>query len=359
MWAYTHSDELYHFGIKGMKWGVRRFQKKDGSLTAAGKKRYDDPNNAKKVKKTRYDKHYEELKSKGLSDEDASRIAKGRASTERTLITIGAIAATTAAAIAAYKFYDNRVDRYIKPGQNLQTVHKEAAKDRLKKGNPFYATYRKADNTIYSSTLFSHFNEDSKVTKFTTDKGIKVASARSGRKVFEELMKTDPKFRENVEKQVNPLGTLSGQKLYDRFNKKLVLRGGDHEVRNQAFYKALKKKGYGAVLDLNDAKLEGWTYNPIIIFDKQKKRVVDTARATDGFTTEKRFFQAYALSWCRGIMTKPVNDLSVGTAVGTALYAKNKSSKAKKDFVKSYMQQHPDTALTKKEIIKLYESKNK
>ena len=31
--------ELYHFGIKGQKWGVRRYQNKDGSLTPAGKKR--------------------------------------------------------------------------------------------------------------------------------------------------------------------------------------------------------------------------------------------------------------------------------------------------------------------------------
>lgn len=33
-------EELKHYGIKGMKWGVRRFQNSDGSLTSEGRKRY-------------------------------------------------------------------------------------------------------------------------------------------------------------------------------------------------------------------------------------------------------------------------------------------------------------------------------
>jgi hypothetical protein len=35
-------NELLHWGIKGQKWGIRRFQNKDGSLTPAGKKKYGD-----------------------------------------------------------------------------------------------------------------------------------------------------------------------------------------------------------------------------------------------------------------------------------------------------------------------------
>lgn len=44
------NGELYHWGIKGMRWGVRRYQNKDGSLTAAGRKHYSAENEKLKAR---------------------------------------------------------------------------------------------------------------------------------------------------------------------------------------------------------------------------------------------------------------------------------------------------------------------
>lgn len=39
--SFIDSNQLMHYGIKGMKWGVRRYQNYDGSYTKAGLKRYN------------------------------------------------------------------------------------------------------------------------------------------------------------------------------------------------------------------------------------------------------------------------------------------------------------------------------
>ena len=64
-------NELYHHGIKGMKWGIRRYQNKDGTLTAAGKKQKKKTLSADDKEKTR--RKSDLKKRRTMSDADIKK----------------------------------------------------------------------------------------------------------------------------------------------------------------------------------------------------------------------------------------------------------------------------------------------
>ena len=80
-----NDDVLIHYGVKGMKWGNRRYQNSDGSLTKAGKKRYSNNNehNSTQIKTThdtRSDdtKSHAQLKNKNIADMSDAELKRYR-----------------------------------------------------------------------------------------------------------------------------------------------------------------------------------------------------------------------------------------------------------------------------------------
>lgn len=276
MWNYnyaTTSDELCHHGIKGMRWGIRRFQNENGSLTNAGRKRYsvdidkakERVASAKKQKKdaaveynrvtvggtfynqgaqdalnkakgrVRYTKEQihserakqklnaeagnkskrrlkleEEYKAKGMSDEEAEIAAYKRARTEKIIAVTAGVAVTAAAAYVAYKHYDKVTDRYIKAGTELQNI--SANPDRGV-SDAFYFSMTKGDNAKYRGiygTTIANGGKRVYEAKIGVKSAMKVASQKSATNALADLVKNDSNYRDALTEHLsNSVGRYS------------------------------------------------------------------------------------------------------------------------------------------------------
>ena len=109
--------ELYHHGIKGMRWGVRRYQNKDGSLTGAGKKRYHEDyakaHDSKSVQQMS-DRELRERNNRLQMEQQYANLTRKTSKGKKAVQTFISVAGTIAAAETAYKTYKKIGDAAIK-----------------------------------------------------------------------------------------------------------------------------------------------------------------------------------------------------------------------------------------------------
>lgn len=101
------NNELYHWGIKGMKWGVRRYRNNDGTLTNAGRKRYsskkpisEDYKRAHKKTDVKYmsDKELRDVNNRLQMEKQYTQLTEKKKSAGRKFVTGVLVASATAVA---------------------------------------------------------------------------------------------------------------------------------------------------------------------------------------------------------------------------------------------------------------------
>lgn len=294
------SEYIKHHGIKGQKWGVRRYQYADGTLTPAGKKRYENTG------RNRYN--------------IASMKVKELINSAKTQIT--------------GKQY---VDGYLKKGTAFSRIQTSDKFENF----AFYATYKKHDSDEYLGLFGKNLIDRAKLDatnaekianetgnkndlnaakelreradnikvyqlKITSMKKLKIPSDENASDITAKLLKEED-FKNNLiasiqdskEKMRRPSQQLlfnqaqhalnkdpdkmtNSEKVavYKAFNLSLVHHNKQEIAAQDRFYSELKKKGYNALLDYNDKEFSSYhAKRPMIVFDIDSVRLQSVTQA--------------------------------------------------------------------------------
>lgn len=309
----------------------------------------------------------EDYKHRGYSQVAAETAAKQRMKAEAAVAVVATVTAAVVIKKVGTRIGQDYCDSIIKSGKTIQNIN--AKRDETFSDRPFYAALNRSDKKLYGH-LFPREKIELALqaersqgvpyegvyrNKLVTTKNIKRASVANARKILNEKLLSDPEYKKRVISAIEETQYGAGaksllrsnpKKFYDRFNQALATPAFQKAGIDKEFYAALEKKGYNAILDINDTRYSGykkWATSPTIVFGKEVVKKMESQKIREEAANLNA--NAYINSWLKKSLAK-----EVATLVGVGTMAKNVKDARK---VEAYLEDHPNSELSKKEILKM------
>lgn len=313
-------EVIFHFGVKGMKWGVRKSQ---------------DSIPKKSAHRIRTEASFI---AKGCSPSEAEiRADKVIRTQKKMAIAAGVAIATIAATSLAIKIGKEYTGVHVAEGTTLQHISKGDSLDLT--GKHLYTTFKKADKFNYQGTFATELGglkgTQTHAIALKAKKAIKAPSNVQAKKIMSEAM---------------------GKKVNSKEYRKIINRLFKDDENNNPTIKKFKEnliaKGYNAVIDTTDQNAFAKAFKPTIVFNSSQNLGVATSTALSKERIARNFLTV-KLSQALVPKTETLATGAIFTSALGGVHLANVRDDVSR--ISSWRQEHSSSNLTDSEILgKIY-----
>lgn len=342
-------NELAHYGVLGMKWGVRKDRYTKGRARSRKNQTKDQ-----EPKLTYFERTRDGYIKRGYSKTDAEALAQRKAVIRHRALIAGGVTLAVGTAFAVRHYLIENKNISLTAGQKAWHISRGEIKD-LEPGRSLYVTIGQADRFAFRNRLNNPLKLERVERTFEVVKDVKIPSEKESRRLFNEFFK-NPNNHKTLTEVFQPFGAVGEKPTFSDY--KSFVATGPYFSSGESWHKRFSNNPAGEKL---------WAEYKNFLVDKGYQGILDANDRWNGFNVERPSILFDAASTLKEVSRKTIKNPTGRTAsiptireiesvgaflTGYAAVVATSSTSTTNKVLDAYRKVHPNSKKTNSEIIK-------